>query len=206
MLKPPAPYRLRAMSLSDIESVMAIEQTAFPTPWRASAYEYEVAHNRLAHYQVLQAALGDRPSRLIGYAGYWLLGSEAHVSTIALDQDWRGRGLGQLLLLNLLFLAMGEQASMVTLEVRRSNLVAQAVYQKFRFEIVGERKRYYQGKEDALLMTAEPLDREYRAFLQQQKVALFHRLERERPLPRPSGSVDPRGRPRGANVDERRST
>jgi RimJ/RimL family protein N-acetyltransferase len=101
---------------------------------------------------------------------------------------------------------MGEQASMVTLEVRRSNLVAQAVYQKFRFEIVGERKRYYQGKEDALLMTAEPLDREYRAFLQQQKVALFHRLERERPLPRPSGSVDPRGRPRGANVDERRST
>lgn len=186
MLKPPAPYRLRAMTLSDIDWVMRIEQAAFPTPWQASAYRYEVAHNRLASYQVLLVNLGDQPAQLIGYAGFWMLADEAHVSTIAVSPAWRGRGLGQLLLLSMLFEAMEKTAALATLEVRRSNVVAQAVYRHFQFEIVGERKRYYQGKEDALLMTVAPLDREYRRFLQHQKAALFRRLERERPATWPA--------------------
>ena len=43
----------------------------FPTPWKASAYEYEVTRNRLAHYQTLSVDQGDRPRQLIGYAGTW---------------------------------------------------------------------------------------------------------------------------------------
>jgi ribosomal-protein-alanine N-acetyltransferase len=176
MLKPPAPYFLRTMRLSDIDSVMAIEREAFPTPWRASAYEYEITRNRMATYQVLTAQLGDRPARVIGYSGHWLLVGEAHVSTIAVGPAWRGRGLGELLLLNLLRLACRQAAQLATLEVRRSNLVAQALYKKYRFDLVGERRRYYQGKEDALLMTVSPLDEGYRAFLRSRQEALFQRL------------------------------
>jgi ribosomal-protein-alanine N-acetyltransferase len=84
--------------------------------------------------------------------------------------------LGELLLLNLLHLATAEKAQMTTLEVRRSNRGAQALYSKYRFDIVGERRRYYRDGEDALLMTAV-LDEDYGRFLEQQKNTLFTRLE-----------------------------
>ncbi|MGH2538188.1 MAG: ribosomal protein S18-alanine N-acetyltransferase [Candidatus Promineifilaceae bacterium] len=172
MLTPPAPYVLRPMRLVDVPVVMRIERLAFAVPWSANAYEYELSFNKLAHYQVL----GLKSGRLIGYAGYWMLAGEAHISTIAIRPAWRGRGLGELLLLNLLYLALADAAALATLEVRLSNTVAQALYAKYRFEPVGRRKRYYQNREDALLMTAKPLDVAYRAFLDAQRQALFGRV------------------------------
>jgi ribosomal-protein-alanine N-acetyltransferase len=177
MLKPPWPYRLRRMRLSDVDSVMAIEHTAFPVPWRASAYQYEITGNRLATYLVLTVNLGDSPAKLIGYAGFWLLADEVHISTLAVNQEWQHRGLGQLLLLAIMRQAYAEPVRLVTLEVRRSNTAAQALYQKYRFQLVGERPRYYQRQEDALIMTVEPLDETYRAFLRQTQSTLFRCLE-----------------------------
>lgn len=167
------------MRPSDIKAVMAIEQVVFPTPWRASAYEYEVTRNRLADYQVLLVGLGDQPQQVIGYAGTWLLADELHISTIAISQAWQGRGLGELLLLNMLNRAYEMPVSMATLEVRRGNQVAQSLYRKYRFEVVGERRRYYEGREDALIMTAAPLDAAYRVFLRERRAELFQRLEVE---------------------------
>ncbi|MFZ0546558.1 MAG: hypothetical protein WAM60_14020, partial [Candidatus Promineifilaceae bacterium] len=92
---------------------------------------------------------------------------------------WRGRKLGDLLFLNSLFLAYeykNPKAILLTLEVRRSNIVAQNLYSKYRLEIVGERKRYYQGNEDAFIMTIQPLDQNYRDFLKQQWAALYKTL------------------------------
>ena len=104
---------------------------------------------------------------------------EAHISTIAVSDDWRGRGLGELLLLNLLREAYDFSASLATLEVRRSNIVAQSLYRKYLFKLVGERKRYYQGREDALIMTVKPLDKTYRSFLRARESSLFRRLEND---------------------------
>ena len=179
MIKPPRPYRLRPMRLSDISSVMAIERSAFQVPWKESAYHYEVAENRLASYQVLTVELADLPSKLIGYAGFWMLVDEAHISTIAVAANWRRRGLGHLLLLNVLFLAYKSEAELATLEVRTTNNVAQELYRAYRFEIVGGRKRYYQGREDALIMTVEPLDSAYRSFLNRRRKALLQRLSQD---------------------------
>ncbi|MCI0396047.1 MAG: ribosomal protein S18-alanine N-acetyltransferase [Chloroflexi bacterium] len=179
MLKPPPPYRLRAMQLSDIEPVMAIERTAFVTPWSAGAYQRELTKNQLAHYQVLTVQQGDRPTRVIGYAGYWVLADEVHISTIAVENAWRGRGLGELLLLNMLFLAFDEAAQMATLEVRKDNVVAQALYRKYGFEVVGERRHYYKDRSDALIMTVAPLEAAYRAFLREKREALWQRLQPE---------------------------
>jgi ribosomal-protein-alanine N-acetyltransferase len=178
MLKPPKPYRLRSMRLSDITWVMAIEELIFPTPWKASAYEYEVSQNRLARYKVLTAQIRDTPERVIGYAGIWKLSDEAHISTLGVHPDWQGKGLGELLLLDIMWVSFNIGATLTTLEVRKGNKVAQALYEKYAFEVVGERSHYYQGKEDALIMTLEPLDRAYWVTLRAKQDRLFERLSK----------------------------
>lgn len=164
------------MQLSDIGRVMTIEHKTFPTPWKAYAYEYEITRNKLANYQVLTVNYADQKQSIIGYGGYWHLAGEAHISTIAVDPPWQGKGLGELLLLSLLIEACSNVAHLATLEVRQSNMVAQSLYKKYLFKTVGQRPRYYQGKEDALLMTVEPLDDNYRVFLRRKRHELFTRL------------------------------
>lgn len=177
MLQPPSPFALRPLQLADIDAMLPIEQHSFPTPVKASTYVYELTENRLAHYQALTA--GDR---LIGYAGYWLIADEAHVSIIAVDPGWRGRGLGELLLLNVIAQARAAGAALVTLEVRENNITAQQLYAKCRFEVVGRRRRYYRDTgEDAILMTL-PLDDNTAvvdALLFDGREALFARLAGE---------------------------
>lgn len=151
MLQPPAPYHLHPLRVDEIDAVLAIEAQSFPAATSAKQYRYELTENSLASYQGL--TLGEA-GPLIGYAGFWLMADEAHISIIAIDPAWRGKRLGELLLLNMLWLACQKQAILATLEVRRSNVVAQKLYEKYQFEYVGERRRYYRDTgEDALLMT-----------------------------------------------------
>lgn len=169
------------MQLGDIDAVMVIDRLAFSTPWKASGYRYELTENERAHYKVLTVNTAAESARLIGYVGHWLLAGEAHISTIALHPDWRGRSLGELLLLSALLQAHEQSAEMATLEVRRSNSVAQALYRKYQFQVTGERRRYYHdNQEDALLMTVEALDDAYHNFLQQQGSRLSLRLAKLR--------------------------
>lgn len=161
------------MTRADLPAVREIDRLSFPTPARAGLFEHELEQNNIAHYQVLGA--GDLT---LGFAGFWLIADEVHVSTIATHPERRGQGLGELLLLNLLFEAYQLPANMVTLEVRQSNKVAQALYSKYRFEVVGTRPRYYRDTgEDALLMTMPLLNARYRHFLEQQQGALFLKLQ-----------------------------
>ena len=175
MLIPPNPYWLRAMQIVDIPAVRDIDRLSFPTPARNGLFEHELDGNEIAHYQVLGAH-----EALVGFAGFWLIADEIHVSTIATHPDLRGRGLGELLLLNLLYESYTLPATMVTLEVRQSNLVAQALYRKYQFEEVGKRVRYYRDTgEDALLMTMPLLNAQYHQFLDGMQAALWQRLQSE---------------------------
>lgn len=165
------PYQLRPLQLADIDAVLAIEAQSFPSAARASLYRHELSENPLAFYQAL--VLGDT-NTLIGYAGFWMMADEAHISIIAVDPAWRGKRLGELLLLNMLWLACGQQALLATLEVRRSNKVAQKLYEKYQFEYVGERRRYYRDTgEDALLMTVLFDSGSYCQRLDQYRIDLF---------------------------------
>lgn len=149
MLIPPAPYQLRPLTLSDLEPMLAIDALTFPEPTKAILFRHELTANSLAYYQGVTGANG----RLLGFAGYWLIADEAHISTIAVHPQQQGHGLGELLLLNMLYLQCEQQADLSTLEVRRSNRVAQTLYHKYGYELVGERLRYYKNGEDALLLT-----------------------------------------------------
>src|SRR5690242_14426477 len=93
---------------------------------------------------------------VVGYSGFWFILDEAHISTIAVHPDWRGRRVGEQLLVSMLEQALELSAVTATLEVRVTNDRAQNLYRKYHFEVVGRRKHYYRDNgEDALLMTAE---------------------------------------------------
>lgn len=180
MLIPKTPFWLRPMSLADLPGVWEVDRLSFPTPARAGLFEHELEQNNIAHYQVLGWGEDGRSSQIIGISGFWLIADEIHISTIASHPQWRGRGLGELLLLNMMFQSYSHPANMVTLEVRRSNHVAQALYRKYQFEEVGLRPRYYHDTgEDALLMTMATLNARYFQFLEKQQLALYQRLQSE---------------------------
>jgi ribosomal-protein-alanine N-acetyltransferase len=196
------PYQVVPMRVSDISEVMAIERQSFPTPWAPSAYRYELRFNPNAHYYVvrsreappqvpnsntggwrirLRRLLGPpKPAGppVLGYVGFWLVAGETHISTIAVHPDARRRGLGELLLVQVIETALAEDADFVTLEVRVSNHAAQRLYEKYAFERVGRRKGYYtDNREDAWIMTVDRLhDPEYRALFERNKRALYEKL------------------------------
>ena len=97
--------------------------------------------------------------RLVGMAGIWMMVDEAHIVTIAVRQSQRHQGLGEWLLISLIDLSMQLRAKYVTLEVRESNMTAQALYEKYGFTKAGIRRKYYSDNgEDALIMTTCELD------------------------------------------------
>jgi ribosomal-protein-alanine N-acetyltransferase len=164
----------RHMQLEDSTDVLAIDACSFPTPMKPNLLHYELTENEIAHYQVLEKKDSTGKRSIIGFSGYWLMGDEVHISTIAVHPGQRGKHLGELLLLNMLFMAYEHPACLVTLEVRQSNRIAQQLYAKYKFDVVGERPRYYKDTgENAILMTAEPLNGRYHQFLLDQKQALL---------------------------------
>jgi ribosomal-protein-alanine N-acetyltransferase len=151
--RPPVGLTVEPMTAADIPAVHAIETASFPTPWPPYAFRQELETNRMARYLVVRAG-----ERVIGYAGTWLMVDEAHITTFAVLPVYRRRGIGGLLLCELMDLAADLGATVVTLEVRLSNASARRLYQQFGFRPVGVRPRYYSDDgEDALIMTTEGL-------------------------------------------------
>jgi len=95
---------------------------------------------------------------IAGYVSTMFMTDEAHITGIAVRESRRGSGLGELLLLASIEMAMKRQSRVVTLEVRVSNQVAQSLYTKYGFKQVGLRKRYYaDDHEDGYIMTTDPI-------------------------------------------------
>ncbi|MBC7235412.1 MAG: ribosomal protein S18-alanine N-acetyltransferase [Chloroflexi bacterium] len=166
------------MAKRDIPTVSQIEREVFSLPWSSTAFRYEIERANTACYLVLRYTpwmideeetswlapvrrVLRRPAfdpSLLGYGGCWFMVDEAHISTLAVRPAWRGRGLGELLLVSLIEEAYRHQVNLVTLEVRVGNLVAQNLYAKYGFRQVGRRKAYYSdNREDAYIMTTDPI-------------------------------------------------
>ncbi len=176
-------YQLRPMTEADITQVAQIEHQSFPTSWPMTAYRRELA-NHLARYIVIvdkahttsttedstpRRSFFDRFRRkpadtetsdhIVAYVGVWLMVDQAHIVAVAVRPEYRRQGLGELLVLESIDLALANGQESVTLEVRRSNESAQALYEKYRFLKVGVRRRYYtDNREDALIMTTPPIN------------------------------------------------
>ena len=100
----------------------------------------------------------DSSSNIMGYVGLWFQGNEAHITEIAVREALRGHGIGELLLIATVRSAVEHGSSVVTLEVRVSNFIAQRMYEKYGFKTAGIRKGYYSdNREDAVIMTTSPV-------------------------------------------------
>lgn len=144
------------MTLADVPFVGTLEPLCFPAPWSADTYRNELLHNQYSRYWVLRPASNGARGLppILAYGGYWLLGDEAHIVTIATHPQHRRRGLGEHLLRCLIDEAQANGALSVTLEVRAGNVGAKELYRKWGFIEVGLRKGYYHDNgEDAILMT-----------------------------------------------------
>jgi len=104
----------------------------------------------------------DRPAEpeiveyITGFVGLWIMVDEAHIINIAVRELHRSKGIGELLLIASIDLASRLKASVVTLEVRASNTVAQNLYLKYGFQKMGVRRGYYtDNREDAFIMTTD---------------------------------------------------
>jgi len=153
---------IRHMQADDLGQVQAIDQISFSMPWPESAYRYELFENRSSLLWVAETQEAGGTLRVVGMVVVWLVVDEAHIATIAVHPDYRGRGIAQDLLCAALIESIEKGMRSATLEVRAHNIAAQRLYRRFRFEQTGLRPRYYRDNfEDALIMTADKLDESY---------------------------------------------
>lgn len=110
---------------------------------------------------------------ITGFAGFWTMADEAHITTIATRETFRRQGVGELLLQSIINLAGQRAARIVTLEVRISNTAAQQLYTKYGFNEVGLRRGYYtDNREDAVIMSTDHIaSPSFRTQLQELKKA-----------------------------------
>ena len=177
---------IRDMYLTDLEQVMFIEKHSFSTQWSSLTYVYEIQQSSTTHmgvitlpekesspvsppaylerFQFLRRSLRRKPTteQIIAYGGVWVRMGEAHISTIASHENYRGRGLGELMLVGLLGRGIAQGATHAALEVRVSNTVAQNLYQKYGFVQNNVIPHYYHdNREDAYLMKVPYLNETY---------------------------------------------
>jgi ribosomal-protein-alanine N-acetyltransferase len=141
------------MRLDDINEIMDIEPVAFGSHhWSHQSFVNELS-NSMGNYF---AAMDDSTARLCGYSGFWLVGDEAHITTLAVHPDYRRQHVGERLLIHDIYEAKRVGAHWITLEVRVSNEGAQRLYYKYGFKNLGVRRNYYQdNEEDALVLWTE---------------------------------------------------
>ncbi|GAA2633979.1 ribosomal protein S18-alanine N-acetyltransferase [Actinomadura fulvescens] len=143
-------YLLRAMTADDLPAVLRLERELFPEDaWSEEMLRGELADQpRTRHYVVAQL-----DGEIVGYAGLSAAGGQADVQTIGVRAGRRGAGIGAALLTELLDEAARRGSEAVFLEVRADNDPAHRLYERFGFERVGVRKRYYQPSDvDAIVM------------------------------------------------------
>ena len=158
---------IRPATFADLDAVDEIERHSFKTPWPRATFESELTRDwaridvavespGFAGARSNAERCGDMiDDRVIGFCNYWLVANEVHVLAIATRPDRRRAGIGGRLLAHALDRGREIHCTLATLEVRRGNVPAIAMYERAGFRTVHVRERYYQDDgEDALVMLA----------------------------------------------------
>lgn len=139
--------KIEEMTSSDIEGIASIEKECFSEPWSEQSLKAELK-NKNAHFFVAQ----DK-GKILGYVGAHCYSGECYISNVAVFKEFQNQKIGSMLLKNLIDF-MKNKCEFISLEVRKSNLLAIKLYEKFGFKKVGVRKDFYKKpSEDALIYT-----------------------------------------------------
>jgi ribosomal-protein-alanine N-acetyltransferase len=135
------------MRAEDLDAVMEIERRSFPEPWTPGLFLHEL---KVPFSKTSVARYGDE---IVGYICRWLVGDEVHILNVAVCPEARQSGIGRALVELVMQEAGQASASVITLEVRRENAAAIALYRSFGFTERGVRRNYYARGEDAIIMS-----------------------------------------------------
>lgn len=139
---------IRPMRISDLKEVLEIEKQSFSVPWTQDLFFSELTRNRYARYFVLK-----KDNEVAGYLGLWYKGSSFHITNIAITEKLRRKGYGENFLKFVEKIAAIYRIKKISLEVRKSNCIAQGMYRKHGYKVTRVLKNYYQEeREDALVM------------------------------------------------------
>lgn len=138
------------MQKSDLDEVLALEQSVYPHPWSMTNFVDSLNSNYEAW------VLRDRDGNLLGYFLLMAVVDESHLLNVAVSAEKQGQGLGRFLLNQAVACSRGLGMASVLLEVRPSNTRALAIYERYGFKQIGRRKGYYPAtngqREDAIVM------------------------------------------------------
>ena len=138
------------MNIADLDEVMAIERSSFRFPWSLGFFRQEL------QVACARSILAELDRKIVGYVLYWVLPAAVDIHNIAVHTEYRRRGLARVLLSRIIDEAKRQSISRVLLEVRRSNVPAQKLYETMGFSTTGIRKGYYSDNgEDAFTMALE---------------------------------------------------
>lgn len=135
------------LSKEYIDDITKLDSLCFEDKWSRALFENELASPN--SYCII--ALLD--NRLIAYCNLTSVLDEADITKIAVHPEFRRQGIGARLL-DMVFMYCKEHGiNIINLELRESNISALRLYEQKGFKTVGERKKYYNNKETAVLMT-----------------------------------------------------
>ena len=136
------------MSISDLESIKDILLLEFDNFWTYNTLKSELLNSN-SKYIVAKSN-----NQIVGFAGIWKAVDDVHITNIVTAKKFRRNNIGSKLLANLIELAkLEENINSITLEVNATNIPAQKLYEKFGFNVVGLRKKYYNNIDDAIIYT-----------------------------------------------------
>ena len=138
---------VRDLCPADLDDVCRIEESSFSMPWKREDFQ-DLIDSSNSIYLVILA-----DDRVVGAAGYTFNGFEGYINNVVIDIDYRGQGLGQVLMKELLTVGRKNGVHEFTLEVRVSNTPAIKLYEGLGFKSEGVRKNFYERPvEDAMVM------------------------------------------------------
>jgi ribosomal-protein-alanine N-acetyltransferase len=141
---------IRDAKSADIAQIVAIERLSFDQPWSRASFVHELS---LPFSRTLVSLTDNGPvADLMGYLCRWLVADECHILSLAVDPRFRRNGIAAILMGDVIAEAVLKRVTVMTLEVRRSNLPARNLYRKLNFAERRVRKNYYGPGEDAIIM------------------------------------------------------
>jgi [ribosomal protein S18]-alanine N-acetyltransferase len=145
---------VQPISVDEIDSIVILDRLCFGGLWSIDSYRREMT-NENSHFLgvSIDKTLEPETSGIIGFGCFWAILDEAHITLLGVHPQYQRQGLGKLLLGALLDKARSIEMARATLEVRASNQGAIDLYERFGFQTVGRRKKYYQDTgEDGVIM------------------------------------------------------
>lgn len=140
--------QISKMNVSDLEEIKDTLLSDFDNFWNINTFREELLN---PNSKYIMAKINDK---IVGFAGIWKSVDDVHITNIVTSKNFRNQHIGSKMLLNLIEMAKSEKnITSITLEVNSTNIPAQKLYEKFGFNVVGLRKKYYNNVDDAIIMT-----------------------------------------------------